>query len=275
MNKLIKGILLVFLIVTPICSFTQNKITHHEKKAYKRVNKYLKKAIDSTYLYAPPQKTEIDTIFIQNDTLRIFFSDEFAYKTIHDVYVQDIYQQVKKKLRRIGRKNTIQIFVKGFLLEDLVSPSQSNKLPNRHSTEIDKKQHVTNISKPYQATYGLNGKHIALWNSHGWYYENKLDRWEWQRAHMFTTIEDLLTTSYVLPFLTPMLENAGANVYLPRERDIQTEEQILVFYLLIPYLIMKILLNWGNHIKLIACRRKISMCVGVLFLKKMVLMLFT
>ena len=33
--------------------------------------------------------------------------------------------------------------------------------------------------------------------SHGWYYEPKLDRWEWQRARIFQTVEDLYTQSYV------------------------------------------------------------------------------
>ena len=74
---------------------------------------------------------------------------------------------------------------------------------------------------------GLHNRHIALWQSHGWYYESKLDRWEWQRARIFQTVEDLYTQSYVLPFLVPMLENAGANVLLPRERDCQTAEVIV------------------------------------------------
>lgn len=67
----------------------------------------------------------------------------------------------------------------------------------------------------------LDNRTFALWNSHGRYYEQSLSRWEWQRARLFTTVEDLLSTSFVLPFLAPMLENAGANVLLPRERDIQ------------------------------------------------------
>ena len=73
---------------------------------------------------------------------------------------------------------------------------------------------------------GLSGRHIALWQSHGRYYEAKTDRWEWQRAATFRTVEDLYTQSYVLPFLIPMLENAGACVMTPRERDVQSWEVI-------------------------------------------------
>lgn len=69
---------------------------------------------------------------------------------------------------------------------------------------------------------GLAGRHIALWASHGWYYEAGLDRWEWQRARLFTSVEDILPTGFVLPYLAPMLERAGAYVWMPRERDPQT-----------------------------------------------------
>lgn len=74
---------------------------------------------------------------------------------------------------------------------------------------------------------GLDGCHIALWQSHGLYYEQAHGRWEWQRPCLFQTVEDLYTQSYVLPFLVPMLENAGAYVMLPRERDTQTHEVII------------------------------------------------
>ncbi len=77
------------------------------------------------------------------------------------------------------------------------------------------------------APNGLDGKHIAIWQSHGWYFEPKLNRWEWQRARIFETVEDLYTQSYVMPYVMPMLENAGAYVMSPRERDTNTTEIIV------------------------------------------------
>ena len=74
---------------------------------------------------------------------------------------------------------------------------------------------------------GLSGRHIALWQSHGWYYDNSEDRWKWQRAPLFGTVEDVFTQSFVLPFLVPMLENAGAVTILPRERDCSTFEKVI------------------------------------------------
>ena len=71
---------------------------------------------------------------------------------------------------------------------------------------------------------GLSGRHIALWQSHGRYWSEKRERWEWQRGPAHRTVEDIYTQSYVVPFLMPMLENAGAVVLSPRERDPQTHE---------------------------------------------------
>lgn len=86
---------------------------------------------------------------------------------------------------------------------------------------------VHNISQPYSAQQGLDGKHIALWGSHGIYYVQAYRMWKWQRARLWTTIEDLYTSSYTMPFLVPMLENAGAVVLQPRERDTQLHEVIV------------------------------------------------
>lgn len=86
---------------------------------------------------------------------------------------------------------------------------------------------VTPVSRPFTPQAGLQDRHIALWHSHGWYFEQSLDRWEFQRGRLLETVEDLYTGSYVLPFLVPMLENAGANVLLPRERDTNTDEYVM------------------------------------------------
>lgn len=47
------------------------------------------------------------------------------------------------------------------------------------------------------------------------------------RPRLFCTSEDQFTQSFILPYLIPMLENAGANVFTPRERDTQKQEIIV------------------------------------------------
>ena len=89
------------------------------------------------------------------------------------------------------------------------------------------KRFITRVEPKFTYKSGLDGNIIALWQSHGWYFEPKLNRWEWQRARIFQTVEDLYTQSFVMPYLMPMLENAGAIVMSPRERDTSSYEAII------------------------------------------------
>lgn len=93
--------------------------------------------------------------------------------------------------------------------------------------EYDGDPWVFNVSRPYLITKGLQNRHLSLWASHGRYYNGDLGRWKWQRPNLFCTTEDLFTQTIVVPYLIPMLQNAGAIVFTPRERDWQTNEVIV------------------------------------------------
>lgn len=85
---------------------------------------------------------------------------------------------------------------------------------------------VRNLDEPRYEN-GMTGRTIALWQSHGRYFDQNENLWKWQRPCLFTTTEDMFTQGTVLDFLVPMLENAGAYTMLPRERDPQREEFIV------------------------------------------------
>jgi len=80
----------------------------------------------------------------------------------------------------------------------------------------------------YTAGKALWDNTIALWHSHGLYFSNKEQSWMWQRAPVMTSVEDKLTLSYVNQFLLPMLENAGAEVMMPTEREASSFEVVEV-----------------------------------------------
>lgn len=86
---------------------------------------------------------------------------------------------------------------------------------------------VSNASKPFNINKGLQNKHLSVWASHGRYYNIDKNKWVWQRPYLFCTTEDLYTQTIVVPYLIPMLENAGAIVFTPRERDWQKNEIIV------------------------------------------------
>lgn len=94
--------------------------------------------------------------------------------------------------------------------------------------KVARQPFVTRVDAP-KAPSGLDGKNIALWQSHGRYFDQKEERWTWQRARLMGTVEDLFPQAFVLPYLIPMLENAGAYVLTPRERDLNTTEIIVDF----------------------------------------------
>jgi hypothetical protein len=126
-----------------------------------------------------------------------------------------------------NNQGKVTIYTDDYEIGELVtSVHQSRSKANRYTLPATT-QWVTNTSRPYSAKQGLDGKHIALWGSHGQYFHQPTESWRWQRAKVWTTVEDLYTTSYTMPFLVPMLENAGAVVVQPRERDTQTYEQVV------------------------------------------------
>jgi hypothetical protein len=86
---------------------------------------------------------------------------------------------------------------------------------------------VKNASRPFTVSHGMEGRHLSLCASHGRYYDQAKGYWKWQRPALYTTCEDLFTQTIVVPFLIPMLENAGAVVFTPRERDWQRHEVIV------------------------------------------------
>ena len=114
-----------------------------------------------------------------------------------------------------------------------VQSKEANKKKEEKSSglwgdvEYDGIPWVTRESKAHTVTQGLQRRHISVTPSHGRYYDQQKLTWKWQRPYLFGTTEDLFTQTIVLPFLVPMLENAGANVFVARERDWQRNEFIV------------------------------------------------
>ena len=174
-------------------------------------------------------RIQIDSIAVSGKTLQLFANMNCAYIPFREDNVAEIYDGVQHMLPAKFASHKLEIYTNKRRIEELIPQALRNKPDKKAKTfapAVDKPL-VTRVSEAYTPTNGLHNRHIALWQSHGFYYEQKLTRWEWQRARIFQTVEDLYTQSYVLPFLVPMLENAGANVLLPRERDCQHEEVIV------------------------------------------------
>ena len=163
-------------------------------------------------------------------TLTITADEYFAAQEFTPEITAHIYKKIKDEVPKVYRDYQITVITNGLAIDELI--------PNRLSHNADKSRlwgdidydgepWVKNISNPHKITHGLQNRHISLWASHGRYYDQQRGFWRFQRPKLFGTTEDLFTQTIVVPYLIPMLEQAGAIVFTPRERDWQKEEVIV------------------------------------------------
>ena len=165
--------------------------------------------------------------------VRVYASVGLSYYPFREGNAGAMRDSVRALLPREYRRARIELYTDGREIAELIpmayrDPDQVRRLVVRRRlvpfTNRSARPLVERLSAPVRAGKGLAGRHIALWQSHGRYFDQPKNRWKWQRSQLWQTCEDLYTQGYVLPYLVPMLENAGACVVLPRERDVQLHE---------------------------------------------------
>jgi len=160
----------------------------------------------------------------------LYTNASYAEQPFTQETVKQIRQDIGKLLPPPYNTYEISILANGTPIEELIPTAWNVDAPdNRRWGNLKFKGYpwVKAIDNPIDIERGLEGHHIALWASHGKYFDQGKSTWQWQRPHLYCTTEDLFTQSFVLPFLIPMLENAGAVVFTPRERDWQRQEIIV------------------------------------------------
>ena len=168
----------------------------------------------------------VSRVRVRNSQVFIYTNRTLSQVSLSNSEVRDLRLLVSQMILG-NNQGKVSIYTDGYEVGELVTTVHRHRAKNERYTLPATVQWVTNTSRPYTAKQGLDGKHIALWGSHGQYFHQPTESWRWQRAKVWSTVEDLYTTSYTMPFLVPMLENAGAVVVQPRERDTQTHEEVV------------------------------------------------
>ena len=168
----------------------------------------------------------VSRVRVRNSQVFIYTNRTLSQVSLSNSEVRDLRLLVSQMILG-NNQGKVSIYTDGYEVGELVTTVHRHRAKNERYTLPATIQWVTNTSRPYTAKQGLDGKHIALWGSHGQYFHQPTESWRWQRAKIWSTVEDLYTTSYTMPFLVPMLENAGAVVVQPRERDTQTHEEVV------------------------------------------------
>lgn len=182
--------------------------------------------------YSSGDIIKIEDLDINNEQKRytIYLNDAFKSQPFTPSLVKRIYEDVRRTLAPPYNTYNIVIYAQDVPIEQLISIDQ---LTERDSMRVYMKNPyrgnawVNPISVPFSIEKGLKGRHLCVWASHGKFYNVKTGEWIFQRPYLYCTTEDLFTQSIVVPYLIPMLENAGAVVYTPRERDWQKNEIIV------------------------------------------------
>lgn len=157
----------------------------------------------------------------QTKTVTLVCNDRAGYLPYTEEDLESLYEALAEALPQTQRDFAISIRVVNTPIERLLRGAPKNNPGPSETRPFVRRLDETDYDK------GMTGANIALWPSHGRYFEKRTDRWQWQRGKIMQTVEDLYTPSYVYPLLIPMLENAGAYVLCPRERDTSSTEIIV------------------------------------------------
>ena len=195
-----------------------------------RLKNYVLATRAKNVVYAVQPYMESYSVDDARRVLTLNVSTGFATQNFTEKSVGYYYKRLAKALPKPYNRYQLRINTAGMPIEQLVPGAKlrSGSAPGGWGRiNYDGAPWVMNESQPNFVSHGLFDRHISLWQSHGIYFDQKKRRWKWQRPNLFCTNEDLFTQTIVVPYLIPMLENAGAVVYTPRERDWQRNEVIV------------------------------------------------
>ena len=171
-------------------------------------------------------KVNVTRVRVRNQQIFVYTNPTLSYISLTPQEVCDLRLLVSKMVLG-NNQGKVSIYSGDMELGELITSVHRTRNANMRYTLPEQPAWVRQVNLPYTTNQGLHGKHIALWGSHGRYYHQTMESWLWQRAKLWTTVEDVYTSSYTMPFLVPMLENAGAVVVQPRERDTQQAEDVV------------------------------------------------
>ena len=220
-------ILLALLAASGSASAASERLGASERLAVGRVlSRIVAREVSGGYV-------RVQGVQASRSRVRIYTSIGLSYYPFREENTAAMRDSVRALLPAAYRKARIELYTDGREVAELIplahrDPEQLRKQISKRRivpfTNRSARPLVEPLSVADRPEQGLAGRHIALWQSHGRYFDQHTNRWKWQRSQLWQTCEDLYTQSYVLPYLVPMLERAGACVLLPRERDVQTHE---------------------------------------------------
>ena len=206
MKRLSQLFLSIAAVLLVVCPVQAQEITQDQQDAVQRV------VASKLPEHMGVGQLKVRSLTIENDTIKVDVSENFGDVPFTEAGVEQMRDEIRETLGDGYEDYPVLVTIVGNDINKYFADYEPayKRSHKPFISELDANRHYK---------HGLDGNIVAMWPSHGWYFEPLLNRWEWQRARLMQTVEDMYTHSYVLPFLIPMLENAGAYVWNARERD--------------------------------------------------------
>ena len=169
-------------------------------------------------LHLPP-------VFLR-DELDVYRSDaivEQIVKTLHPLGLHHVHVRAQDEH---GEFLPISAFLPPRSIPVPTTPSNDDPLPARFGRPpgLDGQPPTYGQERPQGA---LSGRTVWLSAGHGWYWSDSLDSWRTQRPNTYGIVEDFANAEAVNYYLARYLWNAGADVWLVRERAMIEQEVIV------------------------------------------------
>lgn len=219
---------LYILLMTGVCgmsAWAQTPNTGHQTPDTKQQVsiRSLEDSLNS-YVHFPPcvPKVHVKNLRVKGENVTIHTNGTLGCLSLSPQALMVLRKQVSQWVLG-SERGKVTIYSDWNELGSLIT----SRFVGRGTTPPAHSRWLTNKDLPYSIKGGLADRHLAVWPSHGYYFNLEQDHWRWQRATMWSMVEDVLTAELTNHWLVPMLENAGAYVFEPRERDTQVEEVIV------------------------------------------------
>lgn len=229
-----KKLTLFLLLLLPFTAFSQvhkgftsKELRAKERTVFNTFGKY--PTMFAEFMPQSERKVRLERVSCSEGRVNLYFNEGIIHIAIREELCKRWEDSVRMTLGEKYADAKIGIFGRNIPIERYIPNIYRNELgrdTKRSSTPIT----VAPLVKPLdEITFGkgLSYRTLAIWPSHGAYMDFEDTTWKFQRPALFGTIEDIHTFYWLDNYLIPMLENSGAVIISPRERDTNPNEIIL------------------------------------------------
>lgn len=181
------------------------------------------------FLTQSERKVRLERVACSEGRVNLYYNEGIMQIAIREDLCKRWEDSVRVALGDKYSDAKIGIFSKSVPIERYI-PNLYRKSLSKDTKRTDVQRITAPLVKSLgDMTYGkgLSYRTLAMWSSHGFYYDQKDTTWMFQRPALFGSIEDIHTFYWMDNYVFPMLENSGAVIVTPRERDVNTYEVVL------------------------------------------------